>query len=128
MTLITTLEQAEGGSLELNIGLLCACGYETMEGLWFDAAGKHLALSSLNFTGSIDAAIALVREKLPKWRVSALLETARRGPVISPGTWEAALRLREEFEGSDKGYTAATARTAPLALVIALLRALESQP
>ncbi len=117
MGLIERLETAERGSFEFSREVADAAGIPDDTVAWHE-----------KYSESIDAAVALVREKLPKWRVSALLETARRGPVISPGTWEAALRLREEFEGSDKGYTAATAKTAPLALVIALLRALECQP
>ena len=67
------------------------------------------------YTASVDAVIALIEEKLPGWCV--MLATTKGG-----GWWA---RLRQVDE--PQPYWAANAATAPLALLLALCRALQAQ-
>lgn len=74
-----------------------------------------------NFTTSLDAVEALIRERLPGWRVLHLGQlTSRRG---GKSNWDC--ELDECWNGD--GYVEAEGPTAARALLAATLRALASQ-
>jgi hypothetical protein len=139
--LIERLEKAEAGSRELDADIFRSLGYKVkMLGHKGPLAGRFLAYppdgpdrcepARLAVTSSLDAAIALVERVLPGWSielisshnpkswVSFVAPPARRDPEHSiSDAWRAGIsKLR-----------ATRAPTAPIALCIALLKALQAK-
>ncbi len=121
MTLITTLEQAEGGSRELDGEVWRVFGYEIAPHTRMRLARRYATASHWesipSVTSSIDEAVALVREKLPGWFEGYQHEEHHNYCAELFAGWR-----------STDTEVRAFAKTAPLALCAALLRALESQP
>lgn len=121
-TLITKLEGLTGPECDLDDEILIALGYSLARPPWAPALpywfpGGNLSKAPLHDewerpTASIDAAVALVEEKLPGWRLS-IFEVS--------GGW--CVRLLGQDGASFSGLSAKL----PIALLIALLRALEGE-
>jgi hypothetical protein len=116
------LEGASGGSVDLDAHVYCALnpGWRPGIGIQVGAVISHGAMRGVKpYTSSLDAALALVEEKLPGWRWSI------GGPYPS-GLYRAG------FFGSAEAdwqaiHAPVYARTAPIAVLIALLRSLEGE-
>lgn len=113
--LITRLEEAESGSRELDaeVCLLLDYGRRPHDTHWSWSIPDGFVESSYPrpLTTSIDAAVALIREKLPgsEWSLQCFIN----------GKVQASIWLDEHCEVCSEEVS-----TAPVALVIALLRAL----
>lgn len=105
--LIARLEAAAKGTPALSTGVLNACG---------ESLGSHF-LREHNVTTSLDAIVALIERRLPGWNYavgSDRANTTRFRAAIDP------VPTDPNLMGSDGA-------TAPLALCIALLRALPTK-
>jgi len=109
--IISRLEKATGPDVDLNADILLALGWTTRDGAAFDPSGNR-ALTIPDLVGSLDAALALVGEKLPgtHWLICTSDD--------QPGMFAAILTL----EG---GYSYAS--TPSLAVLLALFRSLEEE-
>ena len=122
--LIERLEKAESGSRELDREMAELFGWQLKmpHGFWLAPKGWK-PLSPMEglpyFTTSLDAIVSLIGEKLPGWTWAA-------GPRTYGEDWDLAwARIyphRSQADGTGNKY----AKTVPLALCIALLRAIQA--
>lgn len=109
--LIERLEAVTGPNRELDDAIWQALCWEE---LW-RTFSKGTA-----FTASIDAALALVEAKLPDWTA---WELCSRG-----GKQRFVFELSKLLDDHQETYEVGRSRHPPLAILIALLRALEAKP
>lgn len=115
------VERASGPDRELDLSIYAL----------LDPAEPSLALHKLNrlpaITASIDAALALVEQKLPGWvwQLSKIDGVPSRAPLpdCEASVWIPSVRTQKLRVERANGQGA----TPPLAILSALLRALESQ-
>lgn len=108
--IVSRLEAAEGADRELDIEIVRRC-ISPDEAVLHERYGVHC----YEFTGSLDAAIGLVERLLPDWYMQ-LERRPGRDPYAALGMPTAADWTAE-----------AAAATLPLALLLALFRALEAE-
>lgn len=117
--IIGRVERATGGDRELDRAIM----------VFAFGGGVRNALPLPEYTSSVDAALALVERKLPGYRWSVGATGIRSGthpdgkPAYVDG-FRAGLTKASPLRPLP---TAAHARTAPLAIILALLRALSQQ-
>lgn len=129
--LISSLEAASEGSRELDalVGLAIRDDYPRTsaeilgDGTIRDGAGPYYAK---HFTTSLDAAVALIERKLPGCGITVDREAACNGSVGGGAVINGYIG-REGPEGRAWGWIDAKAHTMPLALCVALLKALQDQ-
>jgi len=137
--LIERLEGATGKDPELDADLRWALDRQRAErAYWNGALGmpralpEHAKLAGLgrisvisafpSLTASLDAALAFVERVLPGWRVS-IDSDQDRGPM-----WRAAVKpCGSHYTAKPTGWIYAMQATAPLAILIAALKALQER-
>jgi len=112
--LIERLEAAEAGSRELDLAVTHVTGgtFAYTDRRSDDGTWSKVDIACPAYTTSLDAIIALIGEKLPRWSWGA--EGKGQAAIASPDDKPAIV-------------FGAFAKTAPLALCIALLRALSKE-
>ncbi len=107
-SLIKELEAAEAGNIDLDASILCV-----IDNAWYPSA----LIAAPPYTTSIDAAVGLCERLLPKWA----WDVGKDGPVYEATVWA------DRTKGGLAEYATLTAPSAPIALVIATLKAYEAQ-
>jgi len=92
--IIARLEAATGPDVDLNAAILLALGWTTREGIAYDPRGNR-APTIPDLVGSLDAALALVGEKLPgrEAEILALALKAMPGTLFKDRDWNFVSRL-----------------------------------
>ncbi len=124
-SLLEQVRSAKGADRELDWHVADATGHEsfntTIQGMWQPyMTGSRADKAVPAYTASIDAALALVDRKLPGWSWKVVGEPAATNPHCAV--------IRNAGKLSDVApASVASHRTAPLAILLALLTALITQ-
>lgn len=123
-SLIERLKAAEGPSRELDFDIASALGLcQTRNGVayqWSEAGSTSYLYYPPEFTASLDATIALVERKLPGWSFGFIADPH----VSNVLAW---VEPESHYEGRHGGRYSSKTTTPALALLAALLTALQEQ-
>ena len=121
--LISRLEAAEVGSRDLDVLVAMTLEPETAQPsggwLWYTTTGYVESINPRPSTTSLDAALALAERVLPDWKWELSWGSDDAWASCAPEFW----RPHHGQDASDAGGFEVTAKTRPLAICIATLRA-----